>query len=285
MTDFSGSVGFDLLSLVENKIKTTCIIDFGFILEVIDKDFVLVQIGSATDNKFVRAFNCVMGSTASSNFTVKVDPKEGDKVIVFYPRTFDFDMFDTDKNETAIDLSASGYSQCCGIAFLANQFFVKPYAKNYLRITDNSIDGAITDHPVTLRFGVTPNEDDGSAEKYNASLEIKDNGAFTYTITDGSDSNEAKASLAFTADGKFTFTVKDKLELTLREDGNISIDAKNGKFTFTNSMGKSLNDILGSLCDNIKNLQTYGSPALHSVSPASQALVNMDKTNLANLLG
>ena len=267
MFNVTGAVGSSKETLMINLLKTAFIIDFGFIIKKINEDFVTVQVGACAKESGITAFTCVMGSFASSNMTVKVEPKEGDRVIVLYPRAFHYGMFDHATAETKVDENVEGYAFGKGIAFLANQFFTEPTQKNFLYVHDDSIEGTITNHPLSLKIN---NSDD-----------------------------EEVASLSVEATGKMTYAIKDKLEFTLGEDGNISVNAKDGKFNFTNSKGKSLGNILSKLCDDIKthcdntkSATTVGSPATHTMNPASQALfqqdgVNIgttDKTDLSNLL-
>ncbi len=64
--------------------------------------------------------------------------------------------------------------------------------------------------------------------------------------------------------------------------GQILLD-ETGKITIENET-QNLATILSSLIDNVKSIITVGSPTTQTVSAASQALLETDKTNLLQIL-
>ena len=56
-----------------------------------------------------------------------------------------------------------------------------------------------------------------------------------------------------------------------------------GKITIEND-AQNLATVLSSLIDNVKSIITVGSPTTHTISSASQALLDIDKNNLLQIL-
>lgn len=107
---------------VSNMIKKTAIIDYGVILEVISEGVVRVGLSVANSAGGVQMITCTLLSFCSDSFAIKVKPEVNDKVLVFYPRLFNADMFDKDRKEVIIDSEANGYNSLCGLAILYNQY-------------------------------------------------------------------------------------------------------------------------------------------------------------------
>lgn len=272
-----GHTGFTYENLMLNFIKNTCIVDFGKIVKVHNNDVIDVQIGAVEKEKDIKVFTCILGSTCSDNWTSKIDPKKGDNVIIFYPKTYHEDMFDPENEETIISDNANGYAFGKGIAFLTNQFFTKAYNLNFLHIADEELNIGVTEKDINIKIGI--DEDDDS--KCESEASIAKDGGLTYTINDGS--NE-KSHLSIAKSGEFEYFIEGKLEFSLKEDGNVVVDAKSGKFDFTNSVGSSLGKILGNICDHVKAIVTVGSPATQTLNPASQTNLEKDGVDAGNLL-
>jgi len=96
------------------------------------------------------------------------------------------------------------------------------------------------------------------------------------------DNDKNNAELDINADGSLTYK-NPNTTLTVSAEGDISIETK-GKFSFKNDT-TDLKTVLSDLATQIKNLQTYGSPALHSVMPSSQtAISNWESSELNALM-
>lgn len=63
-----------------------------------------------------------------------------------------------------------------------------------------------------------------------------------------------------------------KAELKIDKNGNISVDAKQGKYTIKNS-STDLKTVIDGLAQELENLVTTGSPAIQATSPASKATI------------
>lgn len=151
-------------------------------------------------------------------------------------------------------------------------------------------------------------------EEYNAdgtqSTTLKDaDGNVIYTITkqpDGSDDTSSTApysvvvtdsdgkeqvTIKATNDGKLSITTEDavsiaaKGDVTVTSEGAINVEAtKQGLLTLKNSVD-SLGKILTTLCDNISQIDTVGSPASHSAGPGIIANMTMLKQKIGQVLG
>ena len=71
--------------------------------------------------------------------------------------------------------------------------------------------------------------------------------------------------------------------VVLRDAGGIEINAKGGKFYFGNELTNMCNVLVG-IIDEIKALVTSGSPASHTIMPASQVRLEAYKQQIRNLL-
>lgn len=109
-------------SAVKAIIGRTCLIEFGIIKQVVATGVVKVAVSVAKSSSDVRILTCVLISPCSTSFAINFVPKENDKVLVFFPRRFNADMFSTNKNDIIIDENGEGFTPFTGLAVLYNQF-------------------------------------------------------------------------------------------------------------------------------------------------------------------
>ena len=127
-SDFvAGREGVGLSSAIEAMIKRSCIIDYGIIQNVVADGVVDVSVAVSKTEQDMIIMTCVLANIASSNFTLKIVPKKGDRVLVIYPRIFNDTMFKVEGDETKdtkiiVDKDAKGYNLASGIAVLLNQY-------------------------------------------------------------------------------------------------------------------------------------------------------------------
>lgn len=107
---------------IQQVIKRTCIVDFGVIIKVLGKNVVRVGISVADSPEDVQIITCTLVNSCSSAIAVDVEPSEGDKVLVLFPRHYNPKMFNINVQEPVIDDSIKGYTRYAGLAFLVNQF-------------------------------------------------------------------------------------------------------------------------------------------------------------------
>lgn len=118
----AGLDNLDFTGAVQNLIKKSCIIDYGIIRKVIAKGVVDVELSVAATSQDIVCMTCVLANIASSAFTLDVEPSEGDKVIVFYPRKYAENMFNVEQSKVIVNPNTNGYNLTAGIAFLFNQY-------------------------------------------------------------------------------------------------------------------------------------------------------------------
>lgn len=123
----SGEQGLGFNSAVEALIKRSCIIDYGIVQKVVADGVVDVSLAVSKTPQDMIGMTCVLANIASSNFTLKIVPKVGDRVLVVYPRAFNDSMFNVEGDEDKdtkiiVDESAKGYNLASGIAILLNQY-------------------------------------------------------------------------------------------------------------------------------------------------------------------
>ena len=123
----SGREGLNLSSAIEAMIKRSCIIDYGIIQNVVADGVVDVSVAVSKTEQDMIGMTCVLANIASANFTLKIVPKKGDRVLVVYPRIFNDTMFKVEGDETKdtkiiVDKDAKGYNLASGIAVLLNQY-------------------------------------------------------------------------------------------------------------------------------------------------------------------
>ena len=142
-SDFvSGRQGLNLSSAIEAMIKRSCIIDFGIVQKVVADGIVDVSLAVSSTKQDIICMTCVLANIASSNFTLKVVPSVGDRVLVVYPRVFNDKMFnvngdDSDK-EIIVDEKARGYNLASGIAILLNQYKSNAH-ENVVTVDDTTL--------------------------------------------------------------------------------------------------------------------------------------------------
>ena len=136
----AGNESLSLLSAVEAMIKRSCIIDFGIIQKVRSSGVVDVSVAVTDTEQNMFIMTCILANTASDSFSVYIEPKEGDRVLVVYPRMYDEKMFSVSsaKKKLIINKNANGYNLMCGIAILLNQY-QKNNHKNFVKINDGEI--------------------------------------------------------------------------------------------------------------------------------------------------
>ena len=135
---------------------------------------------------------CVLANIASANFTLKVVPTVGDRVLVVYPRMYNSGMFsvngDDSDTEIIVDEKAKGYNLSSGIAILLNQYKSSGH-KNVVTIDEG---GAFT----------FVNE--------KATVSCDSDGDLHYTNND-----DEKSKIDFSSSG---FTIQDKAENKIVSD-------------------------------------------------------------------
>lgn len=127
----------DAIRMVINR---TLIVEWGTIKEVVGDGSVVNVLLSVTDKPENTAIvTCVLISPCSNSFSVKLMPKEGDKVLVLSPRFYDSDMFKvSDDTEVIVNEEQYGYNKLSCLAILFNQFNSNNH-KNYIEINDGEI--------------------------------------------------------------------------------------------------------------------------------------------------
>ena len=239
-SDFvSGKQGLDLSSAIEAMIKRNCIIDFGIVQNVVADGVVDVSVAVSKTAQDMVCMTCVLANIASSNFTLKVVPKKGDRVLVVYPRIFSDTMFNVEGDETkdvkiVVDKDAKGYNLASGIAVLLNQY------------KSNAHESVLTfDEDITFARG-------------NTQLVLNSDDETTFTQND--------VQITINKDSEIAVT-NGNADITVDKNGNVTIDSKNGKICLKNSM-TSLYTILDGMLNILNSsLATAGSPASHTVVP------------------
>lgn len=275
----SEALNVEVTTAIQAMISKSCIIDFGVIQKVVAKGVVSVAVSVASSHKDVRYITCPLINISSKSFTLDVEPNEGDKVIIFYPRKYSAKMFNKNSTDVIIDSQARGYNLMCGMAMLCNQYKTDTH-NNIININNGEL---------TLKLAYS---EDDSANKVllsinkdgeltydsneNVSLSINKDGELNY------DSNE-NVSLSINKDGEYelkcnstsisidssnVITVDNgKAEVKVDSSGNVTIDAKGGKLNLKNN-STSLKDILSGMLQTLNtSLATAGSPASHTVVP------------------
>ena len=192
-SDFvSGRQGLGLSSAIEAMIKRSCIIDFGIVQEVVADGVVNVSVAVSSTKQDIICMTCVLANIASANFTLKIVPNVGDRVLVVYPRLYNSAMFnvkgdDSDK-EIVEDKTAKGYNLASGIAILLNQYKSSGH-KNVVTIDEGG----------TFTF---VNE--------KATVSLDSDGYLHYTNND-----DEKSKIDFSSSG---FTIQDKAENKIVSD-------------------------------------------------------------------
>lgn len=122
---------------VKAIIGRSCLIEFGVIKKIIADGVVQVAVSVAKDASDTRILPCVLVSSCSTSFAINFVPKVNDKVLVFFPRRFNADMFSTNKNDIITDANGEGFTPFTGLAVLYNQF--RGDYKNTLTVDNGDI--------------------------------------------------------------------------------------------------------------------------------------------------
>ena len=261
---FIESVTQNVSDMLHRVIGNTFIVEYGIIKAIPAEGVVTVITSVAESAGDTVITDCVLASIASSSFTVRVKPNIDDKVIVLFPRKFNNDMFQKEKNEPIIATGGTGYNVLTGIAILLNQYQEATH-KNYLDISDGCI---------TLKLAYSKDD-----EKNFFELTTDNKGGFVLK------NNEATTSL--NSDGEFSFTSGDfsvttnkdneitvengKATITIDKNGNVTVDAQ-GKYTIKNGT-TDLKQVVDGLAQELENLTTVGSPSTQATSPASKGTI------------
>ena len=280
-----GKDSVNLASAIRNMFHSSCIIDYGIVLDKEATDgIVTVQLSVAKTSQDRIIIPCVLANIAGTSFTVDVKPNKGDKVLVVYPRFYDATMFTVPEDEKTltdpvIKENASGYNLFSGIAILINQNKEATY-KNVLKLADGTVDLKLAwdkDNEENL-FTLNINADGScslKSAKVNASITAE--GAISLA-------NE-KASVNINKDGVLTFTNGDNgATVTINDSGNVTISTK-GKFTFSND-DTNLKTVFTELLKVLKQFKTVGSPSTQATSPDTvTAITNYQTAQVDKLLG
>ena len=170
---------------VKAIIGRTCLIEFGVIKKVIASGVVQVAVSVAKSSSDVRILTCVLVSPCSTSFAINFVPKENDKVLVFFPRRFNADMFSTNKNDIIIDENGEGFTPFTGLAVLYNQF--RSDYTNTLTVDNGDI--TVTTENASVHIdangSVTVNANSGvTVDAKDGKITLKNNEASLFDILD-----------------------------------------------------------------------------------------------------
>lgn len=163
---------------VKAIIGRTCLIEFGIIKQVVATGVVKVAVSVAKESSDVRILTCALVSPCSTSFAINFVPKENDKVLVFFPRRFNADMFSTNKNDIIIDENGEGFTPFTGLAVLYNQF--RSDYKNTLTV-NNAGDIAITTDNASVHIDKDGNV---TVDAKKGKITLKNNKASLFDILD-----------------------------------------------------------------------------------------------------
>lgn len=271
-----GKDSVNLASAIRNMLHSSCIIDYGIVLDEEATDgIVTVQLSVAKTSQDRVIIPCVLANIAGTSFTVDVKPNKGDKVLVVYPRFYDATMFTVPEDEEkitdpVIKENASGYNLFSGIAILINQNKEATY-KNVLKLADGTVDLKLAwdkDNEENL-FTLNVNAD-GSCSLKSAKVNASINAEGTIAL-----SNE-NASVSVSNDGAIAIVGKGNGDTTI----SIGTD---GKVTVKNAT-TDLMQVLLTLTDVLKKFQTEGSPSKQATSPDTALLIKDLEDNQIKVL-
>lgn len=202
----SGREGLNLSSAIEAMIKRSCIIDYGIIQNVVADGVVDVSVAVSKTEQDMIGMTCVLANIASANFTLKIVPKKGDRVLVIYPRIFNDTMFKVEGDETKdtkiiVDKDAKGYNLTSGIAVLLNQYKSSGH-KNVVTIDEGGTFTFVND---------------------KATVSLNSDGYFSYEQTE--DENNTKFSFS---DSGFLVQDKEGNKIESKKEGNDNYVILNG---------------------------------------------------------
>ena len=158
---------------VKAIIGRTCLIEFGVIKKVIAEGVVQVAVSVAKSSSDVRILTCVLISPCSTSFAINIVPKVNDKVLVFFPRRFNADMFSTRKTDIIEDENGEGFTPFSGLAILVNQF--RSDYKNTLTVDngDITVDTENASIHIDASGNITVNAKSGKVSIKNSSTDLK----------------------------------------------------------------------------------------------------------------
>lgn len=263
--------------MLHRVIGNTFIIEYGIIKAIPAEGIVTVEMSVARKASEIVITDCILASFASSSFSVNIKPNINDKVIVLFPRKFNNDMFQADKDETIIRPVSSGYNIMSGIAILLNQFQPSTH-KNFMQIENGKL---------TMELGYNEDEDKNMFEvttDENGKIVIRNDVVTTTLDSDGGVTlANDKADITVDKDGKYvirndvvTVTLESdggitldngKADITVDKNGNVGINAKSGKISIKNNSASLYSILNGMLTTLNSTLATAGSPASHTVVP------------------
>lgn len=202
----SGREGLNLSSAIEAMIKRSCIIDYGIIQNVVADGVVDVSVAVSKTEQDMIGMTCVLANIASANFTLKIVPRKGDRVLVIYPRIFNDTMFKVEGDETKdtkiiVDKDAKGYNLASGIAVLLNQYKSSGH-KNVITIDEGGTFTFVND---------------------KATVSLNSDGYLSYEQTE--DENNTKLSFS---DGGFLMQDKEGNKIESKKEGNDNYVILNG---------------------------------------------------------
>ena len=235
-------------AMLQSIVNRSCIIDYGIVKEVVSRGIVTVEMSVANSVDDIRIITCVLANIASDTLTLELVPEEGDKVLVLYPRLFDSEMFNKNKEEAIIKTEATGYNIFSGIAFLYNQYkssthfnfiqsnkgqlavklaYDQESKKNNIVLNVDG-KGALTlnllnvDDSYLVNFSINEDGELHYDSNENVNLDINKDGELHY------DSNE-NVNLDINKDGELHYDSNENVNLDINKDGELSLDS-NGKY-------------------------------------------------------
>lgn len=302
MTDiFTELENIDFVTAIQSLVNRSCIIDFGIVKKVVAKGIVDIAVSVADTEHNIVVSTCVLANIAGNSFTLDVEPKEGDKVIVLYPRTYDVNMFDVKKSDIIINKNTKGYSILGGIAILMNQYR-KDSHNNVLHLNEKDFTFNFNDNELSLNedselniningnelslnkdseLNININENKLSLNK-DSELNVNINGNKLSLNKDSELSvNVGKTNISINKNSEVTIN-NGNATLKLDSSGNIELNAK-GKINIKNN-ATNLKDVIDGLAKELENLVTTGSPATQATSPASKATIATWRASKLNTL-
>lgn len=200
---FLESTAQSLSDTLHRVIGNTFIVEYGIVKAIPAEGVVTVEMSVAEKASEIIITDCVLASLASSSFSVRIEPNIDDKVIVLFPRKFNNDMFQQDKNEPIIKDASTGYNVLSGIAILLNQYQENTH-KNFLDISNGVL---------TLKLAYSENDD-----KNLFTFTTDENGGFVLSNN--------KADISLDKDGAYSVS-NDKYSLDINKDGEVTVSMNN----------------------------------------------------------
>lgn len=251
---YNESFSFSEGDMVRSILEGEFIIGYGTINSIPADGVVCVVVSVAKGLDGMCSVVCPYASTLmSSSLALDIKPKVKDKVLLLSPQFFKNEMFSKEQYEPIVAPEAFGYSPLACVAVPMTQYREGEY-KNLVTVDDGTINA---------KLAYDADEDANQAE-----LTIDAKGKLEY--------KNPKVTVTVSDDGSFTVE-NEKTTVTIGSDGNLEIET-DGKFTFKNNT-TDLKTVLSDLATEIKNLQTYGSPATHTVTPTSQTSITAWETS------